>query len=161
MLTESQEQTGRRRRLYAITEAGREALRQWLCEPTTEPMEIRDVAELKLFFSELVDEADIVVLARSQEHLYRQRIAELEALAARFGSDPTRTRRMAPLRLGLAVYQAALDFWQELAIDPPAAPRRVGAAGAGARDSSVKSVPEAARPAGAAATLSDPAKPAK
>src|SRR5207237_158749 len=76
LLAESQEQTGRRRRMYTITAAGHEALRAWLREPTTELMEIRDLAELKLFFSELVGEAEIVALARSQERLYREQLAE-------------------------------------------------------------------------------------
>lgn len=119
LLTESQEAGGRRRHSYAITDRGRNALRAWLREPVTEPMEIRDPGELKLFFSELIDEEDIVVLARTQAQLYRERLAELAAIEARFGDDPTRTRRMAPLRLGRDVYQAALEFWQEVAARPP------------------------------------------
>lgn len=119
LLTESQEQEGRRRRLYAIAEPGRDALRRWLREPAAEPMEIRDLGELKLFFTELVDEADVVALARTQERLYRERIAELRTIEDRFADDPSRARRIAPLRLGMAVYQAAIDFWQEIAANPP------------------------------------------
>jgi PadR family transcriptional regulator AphA len=128
LLSEQQEPSGRRRRTYAITASGVAALRAWLREPTTGPMEIRDLGELKLFFSELIDAADIVALAQTQERFYRERIAEVEAIAARFGEDPTRTRRMAPLRLGMALYQAAVDFWQEIAAHPPdlPAPRRRG-----------------------------------
>jgi DNA-binding PadR family transcriptional regulator len=122
LLTETREETGRRRHLYAITERGREALEAWLREPDTGLMEIRDEGELKLFFSELVDETDIVALARTQERLYRQRLAELEAIEARFGADPARVRRMAPLRLGKAIYQTAVDFWQDIAAHPPDAP---------------------------------------
>jgi DNA-binding PadR family transcriptional regulator len=127
LLTETQEQTGRRRRLFTITEPGREALQAWLREPTTELMEIRDLAELKLFFSELselVDEADIVALAQGQVRLFERRIAELGPIEARFGDDPTRVRRMAPLALGMSIYQAALDYWREVAANPPAAPPR-------------------------------------
>jgi DNA-binding PadR family transcriptional regulator len=50
LLSEERESTGRKRRLYALTSAGRRALRTWLAEPTDEPTEIRDLAILKLFF---------------------------------------------------------------------------------------------------------------
>ena len=46
------ESEGRRRQTYTITDAGRDALRAWLAEPTTEQLQVRDVAELKLFFGE-------------------------------------------------------------------------------------------------------------
>ena len=81
-------------------------------------MEIRDLAQLKLFFSELDSVEDIVSLARAQEKFYRQRLAELKAIAARFTADRSRARRLAPLRLGLRVYQAAVEFWQEIATHP-------------------------------------------
>ena len=119
LLTETQEETGRRRRTYTITERGLEELRAWLREPTTEPMEVRDIGELKLFFSELVDSDDIVALARTQERFYRERVAELEAIAARFGDDPIRVRRMAPLRLGMRIMHAAVEFWREVAENLP------------------------------------------
>src|SRR5262245_43476987 len=51
LLTEQREEEGRRRRTYAITEAGRTALTAWLHEPTTEVTQLRDLAVLKLFFS--------------------------------------------------------------------------------------------------------------
>ena len=119
LLTEDQEATGRRRRTYTITERGREALQAWVREPTTGPMEIRDLGELKLFFSEVVSAEDIVALAREQEQFYRERIAELEAIQARFGGDPSRSRRMAPLRLGMGIYQTAVAFWRDIAANPP------------------------------------------
>ncbi len=119
LLAETREETGRRRRTYMITDRGHQALRDWLGEPLAGPMEIRDLAQLKLFFSELGSVEDLVSLARAQERFYRQRLAELEAIAARFATDPSRARRLAPLRLGLRVYQAAVEFWQEIARNPP------------------------------------------
>jgi PadR family transcriptional regulator AphA len=118
LLNEFQEPVGRRRRTYTITDSGREAVRRWLKEPSIDPMEVRDLAELKLFFGELTDEATIVALARTQERLYRDLAIELEALAARFAGDLTRTWRMMPLGLGLAVYRAAAEFWGEVASRP-------------------------------------------
>jgi DNA-binding PadR family transcriptional regulator len=119
LLREERETGGRRRRIYAVTDPGRAALAAWLREPTSGPMEIRDLAELKLFFSELVDADDVALLAREPEQSHRARIAELEAIDARFGDDPGRARRMAPLRLGMTLYRAAVDFWHSIAEDPP------------------------------------------
>lgn len=121
LLSEAREEAGRRRRTYSITAAGRDALRAWLRRPADEPMEIRDLGELQLFFSELVGEEEIVLLARAQADAYRRRFVELEAIEARFGADPTRARRMASLRLGMAVYRAAIDFWEQIEVEPPGA----------------------------------------
>src|SRR6266545_1396216 len=43
LLSEYQEQHGRRRRLFTITAAGREELRRWLESPTREQPEVRDL----------------------------------------------------------------------------------------------------------------------
>ena len=57
LLSVSQEKAGRRRKTYAITAAGRRELRAWLREPVTEAFQLRNIAELKLFFGELADPA--------------------------------------------------------------------------------------------------------
>src|SRR5271165_5499793 len=49
LLEEQREEGGRRRRLYTITEAGREALVAWLRLPTFEQPQLRDLGLLKLF----------------------------------------------------------------------------------------------------------------
>jgi DNA-binding PadR family transcriptional regulator len=122
LLREQREEEGRRRRIYTITDAGLDALRAWLHEPTTRPMEIRDLGELKLFFSELATDEDISALARTQAALYQEQVADLKALEARFADDAARARRMAPLRLGMRIYRAAAAFWEEIAADVPPAP---------------------------------------
>lgn len=48
-LSARQEEGGRRRRVYALTDAGREALAEWAAEPTAAPMQIRDELLLKVF----------------------------------------------------------------------------------------------------------------
>lgn len=50
LLDESQEQGGRRRKRYALTDAGKQALQAWLAEPEAEPTEVRSPAMLKVFF---------------------------------------------------------------------------------------------------------------
>jgi PadR family transcriptional regulator, regulatory protein AphA len=48
-LAASQEEGGRRRRTYALTEKGREALAAWAAEPGAAPPQLREEAMLKVF----------------------------------------------------------------------------------------------------------------
>jgi DNA-binding PadR family transcriptional regulator len=48
-LTSSQEQSGRRRKTYALTDRGREALGAWADDPDAEPPQYRDEMMLKVF----------------------------------------------------------------------------------------------------------------
>ena len=107
------EEYGRRKQTYTITEDGLAELRQWLAEPTTEQLQVRDVAELKLFFGELADPKDMLELAREQVRQHQQRIAVYEQMQHRFGGVAGVASRMVPLRLGLQLERAALNFWLE------------------------------------------------
>jgi DNA-binding PadR family transcriptional regulator len=118
MLTAEQEQGGRRRRVYSLTDKGRSALRAWVAEPTSEGMAIRDSGQLYLLFAELADPSAIAALARAQVRLYEARIATLDETEARLADDPVRTARLGPLRLGRAVYSAGLSFWRSVAEAP-------------------------------------------
>ena len=108
------EPEGRRRQTYTITDEGRDALSAWLAEPTTEQLQVRDVAELKLFFAEFAPPDDILNLAREQIEHHRERIAIYEGMQVRFRDRDDIADRMVPLRLGLAMEYAALDFWEKL-----------------------------------------------
>ena len=123
LLIEEREQDGRRRRTYAITEAGREALAAWLREPTAEVVQFRDVASLKIFFSEFMSTDDLVAMAREQVRLYEQRLAEYAAIGARYANRPELGRRMASLDLGIRLTRTARDFWRDIAADPPCCAR--------------------------------------
>ena len=48
-LSARQEKGGRRRRRYALTDVGREALREWADEPVAAPPQLRDELLLKIF----------------------------------------------------------------------------------------------------------------
>jgi DNA-binding PadR family transcriptional regulator len=113
LLAVTSEDSGRRRQVYDITEAGRDALASWLAEPTNEQMQVRDIAEMKLFFSELARPEDLRALAGQQVAQHRQRIAVYEEMMARFGSRPEFAGRVISLRLGLRIEYAALEFWTE------------------------------------------------
>ncbi|MGH3168129.1 MAG: PadR family transcriptional regulator [Trebonia sp.] len=117
LLAVTAEDGGRRRKVYDITEAGRDAVRAWLAEPTEEQMQVRDIAEMKLFFSELARPEDLRSLAGQQVEQHRQRIAVYEAMMERFGSRSEFASRVISLRLGLRLEYAALEFWTDYAAE--------------------------------------------
>lgn len=108
------EEDGRRRQTYSATASGLAALKTWLAEPTEEQLQVRDVAELKLFFAEFAEGDDVLSLAREQVEQHRERISVYEAMQERFHDREDIADRMVPLRLGLAMEYAALDFWEKL-----------------------------------------------
>jgi DNA-binding PadR family transcriptional regulator len=118
LLTAEQERGGRRRRVFSMTEEGRSALNAWLSEPTSETMAIRDPGQLQLLFAELADPAAMAELAHAQIRVYDARLATLDETEARLGGDPVREARLGPLRLGRAVYTAAMSFWTSVAEAP-------------------------------------------
>jgi DNA-binding PadR family transcriptional regulator len=118
LLTAEQEQTGRRRRVYSLTDEGRSALQAWVSAPTSEGMAIRDSSQLHLLFAELADPAAIAELARAQIRVYEARLATLDATEARLADDPVRAPRLGPLRLGRGVFTAFLNFWRSVAEAP-------------------------------------------
>ena len=119
LVTAEQEQGGRRRRVYSLTDEGRSALGAWLSEPTSETMTVRDPGQLHLLFAELADPAAIAELARAQ-------IAGLRGPACRARRDGGETcRRPCPLRAPRPVaarprslFGAALSFWNSVAEAP-------------------------------------------
>jgi len=117
LLSVSSEEEGRRRQTYRVTEAGMASLRAWLAEPTEEPLQVRDVAELKLFFGEFAQPEDITGLAKEQIDQHRERIATYESMQERFGDQADVAARMVPLGLGLEMERAALRFWEQLLAD--------------------------------------------
>jgi PadR family transcriptional regulator AphA len=118
LLHEQVEEGGRRRRVYDLTEAGREVVTAWVREPTDSSMEIRDVASLKLFAAELSTPEDVRALAERQVADYRRRLAVLDDAEARFAGRPELALRMRNVAMGRAVYDAALAFWEDVAASP-------------------------------------------
>ena len=127
LLREDAEESGRRRRVYDLTPAGRDAVTAWVRAPVESSMEIRDVASLKLLAAELSTAEDVRALAEHQVADYRRRLAILDHVEARFGDRPELALRMRNVAMGRAVYEAALAFWESVAADPlPASPRAAG-----------------------------------
>lgn len=106
----SQEDFGRRRRQYSITDEGRVALEEWLREPAGRHTEIRDFGLLKLFIADAAPSVSVDGLIDEQVHLHGARLAEYEALAERIGSSGQWAEKT--LELGLAFERVAIDFWE-------------------------------------------------
>jgi DNA-binding PadR family transcriptional regulator len=112
LLSEEQEEAGRKRRTYRLTDAGREALRSWLGEPTDEPTEIRDLAVLKLFFGREMQPEQVRALAEQAAASHRARLAEYEAIAA---IPDIEKHERTTLELGLRFERNAISYWEEVA----------------------------------------------
>ena len=72
-LSVRQEPGGRQRKLYSLTESGREELRAWAAEPTAAPPQIRDEVALKVFAG-----ADPRPLMEARVEWHREKLAELQ-----------------------------------------------------------------------------------
>jgi DNA-binding PadR family transcriptional regulator len=73
-LSTRQEEGGRRRKLYSLTELGREALRDWIEDPSAAPPQLRDEVMLKVFAG-----ADPVGLAEGRIAWHREKLEELQS----------------------------------------------------------------------------------
>ena len=90
------------KRVYAITEKGHAALREWLNDPEVEPETFRSPLLLKLFFGDLMDpgalHAQIAEAKRQAEEL----LAELKAVEGRIEHEDSLRFPYMTLRCGLA-----------------------------------------------------------
>lgn len=72
-LSARQEEGGRRRRVYTLTDAGREALAAWVSTPAGSPPQLRDEGMLKVFAG-----ADPAPILEERVSWYRARLEALE-----------------------------------------------------------------------------------
>lgn len=108
-LRERRERGGRRRRLFSLTDAGREALTAWRDEPTDELPELRDLSLLKMFFGGEPAALAPAQLAAHERKLaaYRELRAALEESAGDLPPGPART-----LRAGIGHEEEWVEFWR-------------------------------------------------
>ncbi|EFV11684.1 PadR family transcriptional regulator [Segniliparus rugosus] len=116
LLGERQEQTGRRRKLYTVTEAGAEAFAAWLAEPPETMYELREPGILKLFFG-----ADPRMVASAQLPKYQAWFEKLQEQRSTL-EDAVRAGVVAPgplraLRAGVAFAEQSIALWTELLDD--------------------------------------------
>ncbi|UTI64298.1 helix-turn-helix transcriptional regulator [Paraconexibacter antarcticus] len=105
LLAERREESGRRRRRFVLTDAGRAALARWRETPTTEFTQLRDEALLQLLFG-----APTALLADAQVELHGAKLAEYEALRDTFGPDSPLALRQV-VNAGIGHEREWLRFW--------------------------------------------------
>ena len=109
LLDEKIERSGRRRKLYKLTAAGRKAFEEWLGEPTRSFTELRDPGLLQLFLG-----AEPVPLARAQREEHRARLGEYEGFRDQLGSQLLRGMRLV-LDSGIGHEREWVRFWESVA----------------------------------------------
>jgi len=103
------EPTGARpRTVYELTQAGAEALHDWLSSDEEPLYEVRDEGLLRLFFSDVLPERRIAIVRAIHERMARK-LAELEAIG-----EPGKTGPEMTLSLGVQITRAYIE-WCETA----------------------------------------------
>ena len=99
-----QEQAGRRRKLYSLTDAGRDALRQWSQSTDTAPPQLRDEGVLKIFAG-----ADPLAVFAARRGWHEHKLGELQGyLDGLTGESASVQASRATLLAGLAYHSTTL-----------------------------------------------------
>lgn len=112
-LSEEQESTGRRRKIYSLTASGEEALLNWMKDAPENMFELRDMAILQLFFSDFMEPDALTSLAQEQVRFHQSRIDTFDAIAERSRRFAGQNR-MYPLELGIRLSRTCIEFWDEI-----------------------------------------------
>ena len=108
-LSVRQERSGRRRKVYSLTEAGGTALREWAAEPIATPPQLRDELMLKIFAG-----ADPAPLVADRVAWHQAKVAELEGyLEGVHGVDSLAASERV-LHAGIAYHQAMISLIESL-----------------------------------------------
>jgi PadR family transcriptional regulator AphA len=108
LLNEKREESGRRRRIYSLSAAGRRALDEWRSDSEADFYELRDPGLLKLFLG-----ADPEGLAQTQIERHERRLAEYERMLEQGGQMPEGMRLA--LEGGVGHQREYVRFWSRLA----------------------------------------------
>jgi len=106
LLDERREESGRRRRVYRLSAAGRKALRTWRADPNTDLYELRDPGLLKLFCG-----ADPASLAEAQVERHERRLHSYQELLDQ--TELSEGMRLS-LESGIGHEREYLRFWSRL-----------------------------------------------
>lgn len=109
-VTEERERGGRRRKTYAITDSGRDALAAWRAQTTDAIPELRSPALLKLFFG-----ADPAQVAPPQLEAHRLKLAEYERIRDTMPESVPEGPRIA-LDAGIANERQQISWWEAIMV---------------------------------------------
>src|SRR6201996_877611 len=113
-LSSRQEKGGRRRRKYALTDAGREALRAWADEPVAAPPQLRDEMLLKIFAG-----ADPEPLHEARLEWNRTKEGERKAYLAAVDLAPGWSGPARVLRSGVSYHRRMIELLEEMERQDP------------------------------------------
>jgi PadR family transcriptional regulator, regulatory protein AphA len=106
LLDERREESGRRRRVYRLSAAGRKTLRAWRADPNTDLYELRDPGLLKLFCG-----ADPASLAEVQVERHERRLHSYQELLDQ--TDMSDGMRLS-VESGIGHEREYVRFWSRL-----------------------------------------------
>jgi DNA-binding PadR family transcriptional regulator len=101
-------QGGRQRTVYSLTEAGREALHEWLSSGGEPPFEMRDEGLLKFFFAGSLsgdERLELLRQIRERHEKVVERLEQIEPTATQAGGFPALT-----LKYGIAHHRWMADW---------------------------------------------------
>lgn len=104
-LSVRQESGGRRRKIYALTERGRDALAGWAARPVASPPQLHDEAVLKVFAG-----ADPGPLLEAREAWHRQKLDELRGYLEEVRGEESWRPSERTLLAGLAFHGKMLEL---------------------------------------------------
>jgi PadR family transcriptional regulator, regulatory protein AphA len=104
LLTERQEDGGRRRKLYALTDEGRDVLKRWANSAELAPPQLREEAVLKIFAG-----GDPVPILKTRSEWHRAKLEELEGYLESVGDDPLWQGVRASLQVGVSYNRMLLE----------------------------------------------------
>jgi len=115
LLAQEREHSGRRRRTYRLTVAGRQALQSWLREPTSETFQIRSYAFLKLYFGYFGRAEYVANLAAAQTASLEAQVRDIDGMVGRLSARADRKWQLALAEIFSDLSRAALDAWKRTA----------------------------------------------
>ena len=105
-----------KRTFYELTPKGEEALREWLTDSENMIFEVRDEGLLRLFFSDVLSEEDVLANLRVQQQLFDLVLAQFREIegVARGGAEDGLGYPYLVLRYGLDYITWARDWYAEI-----------------------------------------------
>jgi DNA-binding PadR family transcriptional regulator len=110
----NQEEGGRRRRQFALTDAGRRALQAWVEDPFAAPPQMRDELQLKIFAG-----ADARALIDQRIKFCEDRISQLEASLKALDEEKDSKGAKLALRLAVGYNDGMFNLMQDLTGNVP------------------------------------------
>jgi DNA-binding PadR family transcriptional regulator len=114
LLTGETENSGRRRRTYAITQAGQDALADWLAEPSRERPQIRNLGMLQLYFGQFARPRDRAALARAQVDVHLDMLELYREVRAKLAARGDRPWQLRVADIAIAQITAIIGEWQKM-----------------------------------------------